>query len=60
MFFIIIVLLDLSFLLSIIINFDFSDLDYETLAACTLLHFTVTLKKDFIEMWISFGLIKYS
>ncbi len=32
-----------------------------TLASCTLmLHFTFALKKDFIEIWISFGLIKYS
>ncbi len=26
----------------------------------SMLHFTFALKKDFIEIWISFGLIKYS
>ncbi len=25
-----------------------------------MLHFTFALKKDFIEIWILFGLIKYS
>ncbi len=47
---------------TIILNFDFSDLDYEmdTCFLHSMLHFTFALKKDFIEIWISFVLIKYS
>ncbi len=39
-----------------------TDLDFSDLDACfmhSMLHFTFALK-DFIEIWISFGLIKYS
>ncbi len=45
---------------TIILNFDFSDLD--TCFLHSMLHFTFALKNDFIEMWINkiCGLIKYS
>ncbi len=51
---------DMLSFLTIILNFDFSDLDYEidTCFLHSMLHFTFALKKDFIEIWISFGLIK--
>ncbi len=46
---------------TIILNFDFSDLDCEmdTCFLHSMLNFTLALKKDFIEIWISFGLMKY-
>ncbi len=41
---------------------DFRDLDYEmdTCFLHSMLNVNFDLKKDFIEIWISFDLIKYS
>ncbi len=39
---------------------DFSDLDYEMDFLHSMLHVNFDLKKDFIDIWISFDLIKYS
>ncbi len=44
----------LSLTYAIMLNFDFSDLDYEmdTCFLHSMLHYIFALKKDFIEIWI--------